>query len=242
MRNESAMEIGTKRIARILGFLILIISAWLSYDGFDQSVTGNNQSYDTLATAIGITLAITISVIQFVFNSRYEQLNTTLKVVGFLTYIYSIYTNFLGATHLLGMTGFVAIATSIFMDVVPEPIIAWSFGDSLKGDLLGNIGKWVFLGTGGKPAPEKDEPRESHKPSRESNHGGGGGRERGKGRVENIHPEIAARMGMRREGDVPNRTPVGEGMRPVDRSQMGSKGSGRDEGDTGRIHTIPRNN
>jgi hypothetical protein len=222
-----------------LGFLILIISAWLSYDGFDQSVTGNNPSYNNLSTAIGITLAITISAIQFVFNSRYEQLNTTLKVVGFLTYIYSIYTNFLGATHLLGMTGFVAVATSIFMDVVPEPIIAWSFGDSLKGDLLGNIGKWVFIGTSGKPA-EREEPRESYRPKND-----GGGREHGKGsppRQVPVSIPRANQAGLRRGSDIPtNRPPIGEGMQHVNRSQMGENGrGGGDDGDTGKIHTIPR--
>jgi hypothetical protein len=236
MRNESVMEIGTKRIARILGFLILIISAWLSYDGFDQSVTGNNPSYNNLSTAIGITLAITISAIQFVFNSRYEQLNTTLKVVGFLTYIYSIYTNFLGATHLLGMTGFVAVATSIFMDVVPEPIIAWSFGDSLKGDLLGNIGKWVFIGTSGKPA-EREEPRESHRPKND-----GGGREQARPRPVPVSIPRANQASLRRGGDIPtsNRPPVGEG----DRSHMGESGNrngnGGGDGATGQYRTIPR--
>lgn len=142
MSNESSMERTLKNGAKFLGILILAISVYLSYDGFDQQVTGGNTAYSTLAKLIGLVIAITICVIQFIFSSRYEQLNTTLKGAGLVSYAYSIWTNYLGAKHLLGMDEMTAWATAFFMDIVPEPMIAWSLGDALKGDVLGNIGKW----------------------------------------------------------------------------------------------------
>jgi hypothetical protein len=151
---DSSMENALKKVAVILGVLLLSISIYLSYDGFDQGVTGGNTGYSQLAKAIGIVIAIAICAIQFIFGSRYSKLNATLKVVGFASYAYSIYTNYLGAQHILMMSGFTAIATAVFLDVVPEPMISWGLGDSANGDALGNIGKW-FTGGGGKPAKQE---------------------------------------------------------------------------------------
>lgn len=172
MNNESSMERTLRNIAKFLGLLILAISVYLSYDGFDQKVTGGNTNYSQLAKLIGVVIALTICAIQFIFSSRYEQLNTTLKGVGLVSYVYSIWTNYLGAKHLLGMDDMTAWATAIFMDIVPEPMIAWSLGDAMKGDVLGNIGKW-FTGyqpkTQQNPNPQaqqshqgKGERREEH--------------------------------------------------------------------------------
>lgn len=144
---ESEMETTLLRVARIVGFGILTISAYFSFDGFDQSVTGSNPAYSTLATVIGVAMCISISIIQFVLSSRYDQLNLTLKVIGFASYVYSIWTNYLGAKHIMGMSTEVALIVAFFFDVVPEPLISWSFGDAMKGDLFGNLVKTV-LGVG----------------------------------------------------------------------------------------------
>lgn len=163
------MEPTLKNIAKLLGLFLLAISIYLSYDGFDQGVTGGNTTYSNLAKVIGLVIAVSVGVLQFVFSSRYEQLNTTLKGAGLVSYAYSIYTNYLGAKHLLGMDDMTAIATAFFMDIVPEPMIAWGLGDSMKGDVLGNLGKW-FTGYQPKPQqqPSKQEqdtrPRPEYRP------------------------------------------------------------------------------
>jgi hypothetical protein len=138
------MEHILKRIAMITGFLVLTISIFFSYDGFDQSVTGGNNGYTTLAKVIGITLAIVFTVIEFIFGTNYKDLNWTLRGVGVFAYIYSIYTNFLGIQHVLGADPFMAWSLAMIIDVYPEPAISWAMGTSLVGDLLGNLGKMVF--------------------------------------------------------------------------------------------------
>lgn len=140
----SDMERILKRIAMVTGFVVLAISIYFSYDGFDQSVTGGNDGYTFLAKVIGFTLAIVVCVIQFIFGTGYKDLNWTLRVVGIASYVYSIYTNQLGISHVLGATDFMAWASALFMDIYPEPAIAWALGEALTGDLFGNIGKMVF--------------------------------------------------------------------------------------------------
>ena len=140
-----------RRISTILGILILLISVFLSYDGFDGAVSGRNSDYEAIAIVIGIVLALTVSALQFIFSSSYSQLNTTLKVVGFASYIYSIYTNKLGASNLLQMDEIMSWVVAAFCDIVAEPMIAWGLAESMAGDILGNAGKMVFGdGTGNK--------------------------------------------------------------------------------------------
>lgn len=164
--NDSEMEIVVKRIATFIGAAFLIISIYFSYDGFDQKVTGGNAEYDTLAKVIGVLLAVGFSVIQFILNSRYDQLNLTLKFMGFATYIYSIWTNFMGIQHILGMAPQMAFAVALTLDIVPEPMIAWSFGDAAKGDLIGNMSRWV-LGTGGKK--QNNQPNQQSQQQNQNN-------------------------------------------------------------------------
>jgi hypothetical protein len=133
-----------KRIAFYTGLAVLAISIYFSYDGFDQNVSGENPSYSMLAKVIGITLAIVVSVVQFIFGTNYKDLNWTLRVAGVAAYVYSIYTNYLGVKHILGSDDLMAWASALFMDVYPEPAIAWAMGEALTGDLLGNVGKMMF--------------------------------------------------------------------------------------------------
>jgi hypothetical protein len=144
MNNDSDMERVLKRIAMLTGLLVLAISIFFSYDGFDQRVTGGNEGYTLLATLIGITLAVVFTVIEFIFGTNYKDLNWTLRGVGIFAYTYSIYTNYLGIKHILGADDFMAWSLAMIIDVYPEPAISWALGQSLVGDLLGNLGKMVF--------------------------------------------------------------------------------------------------
>lgn len=135
-----------KRIAPWFGLLLAIISIYFSYDGLDQTVTGGNAQYTEIAKYIGWIMAVSVTLIQFIFNSDFNKLSATLKVVGIVSYAYSLYTNYLGLEHLFGFHGLAGLAISIFMDVTPEAIIAWALEEETQGDMLGNIGKWI---TGG---------------------------------------------------------------------------------------------
>jgi hypothetical protein len=165
MNKSSDMIRVLKRIALMTGFAVLIISIYFSYDGFDQSVSGKNESYTTLAMVIGLTLAVVVSVVEFIFGTAYSELNWTLRIAGVAAYVYSIYTNYLGIKHILGADDFMAIASALFMDIYPEPAIAWALGEALTGDLFGNIGKIAF-GEHKKPQQqqEKQYPKSQYKP------------------------------------------------------------------------------
>lgn len=151
MKQTSEMTRILKRVALFTGFATLIISIYFSYDGFDQSVSGANEGYSSLAVIIGLTLAVVVSVVQFIFGTAYSELNWTLRFAGLAAYVYSIYTNYLGIKHILGADDFMAISSALFMDIYPEPAIAWALGEALTGDLAGNIGKIMF-GETKKPA------------------------------------------------------------------------------------------
>lgn len=130
-----------RRISIWLGIAILIISMYLSYDGFDGSVSGGNSAYTILGKIMGAVLALTVSALQFIYSSDARGLNKTLKVAGLLSYGYSIYTDQLGAVHLLGMSEEMAWVVAVFCDIVAEPMIAWGLGEALVGDFIGNFMK-----------------------------------------------------------------------------------------------------
>ncbi len=171
--NEVDLESVLKRFALWGGIALAIVSIYFSYDGADTTINGGNPAYTEIARYIMIVMALAITLAQFIFNSDFTKLSTTLRVVGAASYIYSIYTNYLGIQHLFGFHGFVGIGIALFMDVTPEAFIAWSLDDSLRGDMLGNIGKF-FTGAGGrrKPKGQRTFPQETRqeKPQRvESN-------------------------------------------------------------------------
>lgn len=159
MNNNSDMIRILKRISIITGFAILVISIQFSYDGFDQSISGVNANYTTMAVIIGYVLAVVFSVIEFIFGTAYRELNWTLRGIGVFAYIYSIYTNYLGIKHLLGADDFMAWSLAIVMDVYPEPAIAWALGESVTGDMLGNIGKMLF----GEKSKQPTQPQKQTK-------------------------------------------------------------------------------
>ena len=164
MKQTSEMTRILKRVALFTGFATLVISIYFSYDGFDQSVSGANEGYSSLAVIIGLTLAVVVSVVQFIFGTAYSELNWTLRFAGLAAYVYSIYTNYLGIKHILGADDFMAISSALFMDIYPEPAIAWALGEALTGDLAGNIGKIMFGETKKPIQPQPQYQKSQYKP------------------------------------------------------------------------------
>jgi hypothetical protein len=165
--NGSKLARTIKRLAVTFGLLLLLISMYLSFDGFDGEVSGSNTGYSAIGILIGFVFAVTVTIIQFIFTNDYKKLNPTLVVIGVLSYVYSIYTNKLGAHNLLHMSDVMAWITAGFADIVAEPMIAWGLGESLVGDLLGNL--WnVVGGEEEKPRPKqhvKSTYKPKHKPA-----------------------------------------------------------------------------
>ena len=170
---DSKLENVIRKLAIGVGLVILVASMYLSYDGFDQSVTGGNSAYSMLAKLIGIALAVTGTILEFIVTSRNDNLNSTLKWLGIGAYAYSIYTNFLGLQHLLQMDMGMAAIVAVVMDVTPEQMIAWGLGEAVMHDLFGNLGKFATAPI----SPKK-------------NNGGGGGGGQGQGKQkQNQQPQ-----------------------------------------------------
>ena len=129
------------KIASIgLGFALLYISIGWSKDGFgfDFGVGMDKQKIEMY----GYILALSATVLQFMFSTVYKELNPTLLLLGLIAYVYSIGTNIAGITVMQGNESptLMSWILAIIMDVAPEPMIAWGLGDALAGDLLGNAG------------------------------------------------------------------------------------------------------
>ena len=155
---KSRLQTNVRKAAVAVGFSILFISMYLSFDGFDGSVSGVNSEYETLGVVIGLVFAVAVSLLQFIFTSDYKGLNPTLKFIGIMSYVYSIYTNMLGAQNLLGMDGAMAVITAAFADIAAEPMVSWGLGEALVGDLIGNLWKSV-----GSPDEESANTRKKDK-------------------------------------------------------------------------------
>lgn len=150
-----------KRVAVAIGIAIAIISVYFSYDGLDQAVGQMATNTSEAARYIGAFVAIVITLLQFIFNTDFRNLNTTLKVIGGLSYAYSIYTNFRGIQHIFGYDVFIAWFLAGLMDILPESLIAWGLDEHLQGDFLGNLTK-LLLGDRGSGHPKHSQASKSY--------------------------------------------------------------------------------
>ena len=165
MNNEEFdMETILKRFALWGGIALAVISIYFSYDGADTTIQGGNPSYTEVAKYIMIVMACVITLAQFIFNSDFTKLSATMKVIGVASYAYSLTTNYLGINHLFGFTGFVGALIAGFMDIAPEAFIAWSLDDSMRGDMLGNVTKFITGVGGGKQRGKKTYSAEAPRP------------------------------------------------------------------------------
>jgi hypothetical protein len=178
MDNDNKLENVLRKLALFVGLALLAGSMYLSYDGFDQTVNGGNAEYTILAVLIGWSLAIAVTILEFILSSRPEGLNVTLKVIGVVAYGYSIWTNYLGATDLLHMDKTMAVVVALFMDIVPEPMIAWGLGEAIMHDLFKNLGGFATAPVGkGRGNNQRQQQKDFRPQQNNNNHqkGGGGG-------------------------------------------------------------------
>ena len=83
--NSGDLSYILKRFALFAGIILAIFSIWFSWDGLDQTVTGNNPNYSEMAKFAGAVLAIVMTLLQFIFNTSFHSLSLTLKIAVFST-------------------------------------------------------------------------------------------------------------------------------------------------------------
>lgn len=129
------------RIKRILALIVSVgltgISIWFSKKGF-------GIESDEKIIWVGWFLGITVNVIELVFNTSVQKLNPTLIAAGMVAYGYGLYTNYAGLHEILSNPWF-ALVVGIFMEVLPEPLLAWAIQVYDGGDVVGNIGELLWI-------------------------------------------------------------------------------------------------
>ena len=134
------MNNSLRKIAVMIGLFLLVVSMFWSQDGFNFDLAGDSGG-TSLAIVVGWGMAVSVTVVQFVFSTNYRELNPSLVLFGVIAYVYSIYTNYQGILHFQGESAnqFGAAILGFVMDGVPEPLIAWGLRESLSGDWIGNL-------------------------------------------------------------------------------------------------------
>lgn len=212
------MNHALRRISFFIGLGILIISMYWSQDGFNFDIAGTS-GYKTLAVLIGWFLAITVTVVEFIFSSNFKDLNPSLILFGIMAYVYSIYTNYEGILHFQGTSqnwqG--ALVLGIFMDALAEPMIAWSLYESRGGDFIGNIINSVrAIGKGLASAPDSFRERNQNQNDRKS-----GFQEKSREKPR-IRPEFQKRL--ERVGNSSGNSQSFENLHRVNSNNSGNSG------------------
>lgn len=194
---DGNLNIILRRVAFVMGLILLLISIYWSQDGFNFSIAGDSGGTD-MAILIGYTIAIAVTVVQFVFSTNLRELNASLIVFGAVAYAYSIWTNHDGIIHFQGTqpNDVMAWVLGFAMDGVPEPLIAWGMRESLSGDFVGNLFKGMGAFITGKPLggvggqhnqsrhqPEPNtQPRSNHQNNGQGKHQGNPNKQKGSDR------------------------------------------------------------
>jgi len=108
------------------------VSVYFSADGFGIKVP--------TAAWIGWILAVSITVIELVFNRDGFQHNYVLIAAGIAAYAYGIYTNVIGiqAAQLSNELVFPLIL-AIMLEIVPEPLLVWALIGVTSDDVISKL-------------------------------------------------------------------------------------------------------
>jgi len=136
----------------VVAFLWYLSIIW-SADGFSIN--------DPELRWIGIGLALSVTVVQLVFNRG--SANPTIFLVGLAAYIYGFATNFIGISKVIGLefttanftqnafgfivSGLGVIALSLIVEAAPESFLLWALYPEEKtpGDFISSLFKGINL-------------------------------------------------------------------------------------------------
>jgi len=141
MNNKTDKYLGLKRLLATTAAVGLWgVSMYFSYKGFEFE--------STEILWFGIVMALVVTVVELVFNTKISKLNPTLLGAGILCYMYGVYTNVTGFYVLqhgeligffTGTNWLIPVFAGVVSEVLPEALFAWGIGAFDDGDLIGNI-------------------------------------------------------------------------------------------------------
>ena len=150
--NEKRYEQLIHLLAAGVAVLLWFMSVQFSVDGFGFIL----PKYKWM----GYLLAISVTVIELVFNEEGMNHSLTVVAVGLMSYLYGIVTNVIGIWNAQGgadLSGnpfmlLFPVILGFFLEVAPEPLFMWGLLGSGARDLLGHLFGNVEGGRGGKEA------------------------------------------------------------------------------------------
>ncbi len=137
--NEKRYEQLIHLLACGVAVLLWFISVQFSVDGFNFIL----PKYKWM----GYLLALSITVIELVFNEEGMQHSLTVVAIGLLSYLYGIMTNIIGIWVAQGSPDATAnplmllfpVILGFFLEVAPEPLMLWGLLGTGMRDLLGHL-------------------------------------------------------------------------------------------------------
>ncbi len=137
--NEKRYEQLIHLLAAGVAILLWFMSVQFSVDGFRFIL----PKYAWM----GYLLALSVTVIELVFNEEGMNHSLTVVAVGLLSYLYGIVTNIIGIWNAQGSPDISGnpfslvfpIILGFFLEVAPEPLFMWGVLGTGARDLLGHI-------------------------------------------------------------------------------------------------------
>ncbi len=132
-------------LAAGVAILLWFISVQFSVDGFNFILPRYKW--------MGYLLALSVTVIELVFNEEGMKHSLTVVAIGLLSYLYGIMTNIIGIWVAQGSPDgsnnpivlMFPVILGFFLEVAPEPLFLWGLlGTGMRdvlGHLFGNVGK-----------------------------------------------------------------------------------------------------
>lgn len=137
--NEKRYEQLIHLLAAGVAIVLWFVSVQFSVDGFKFALPH--------FAWIGYVLAISVTVIELVFNEEGMQHSLTLVAVGLLAYLYGVVTNIIGIWAAQGApdiaTNPIAIVfpavLGFFLEIAPEPLLLWGLMGTGARDFLEHL-------------------------------------------------------------------------------------------------------
>ncbi len=132
-------------LAAGVAILLWFMSVQFSVDGFNFILPRYKW--------MGYLLALSVTVIELVFNEEGMKHSLTVVAIGLLSYLYGIMTNIIGIWAAQGSPDastnplllLFPVILGFFLEVAPEPLFLWGLLGTGMRDLLGHL-----FGTAGK--------------------------------------------------------------------------------------------
>lgn len=143
-----------------ISVLLWAISVYFSQNGFAIEVPD--------MAWIGWVLAVSVTVIEIVWNQEGFRHNTTITAVGIAAYGYGIWTNVVGILQSQGAAGDISgneiqlifpIILAVFLEITPEPLLMWALvgtnADDVLSHFFGGVKSTVrpMMNPGNRPIP-----------------------------------------------------------------------------------------